>query len=121
MRDGEMTQMEMFDTQVTTTISEDGTAGIARLAVDMVAEADMSKACEEFVKADKQFCKINLSVHLHEHADTSKWWDALEARYQTEKRLWTLFTVGERCQNMGRLYLKFREALLHGRSLKADA
>ena len=82
---------------------------------------EFKEACDAFIAAEKRFNKINLTVRLHETADTSEWWDSLEGRYLCEKRVWELFTAGERSPHMGRMYLGFRDALLHGKSLRADA
>jgi hypothetical protein len=45
----------------------------------------------------------------------------LEERYQTEKRVWRLFTAGDRSLRSGMMYLQFREALISGKVLRADA
>jgi hypothetical protein len=42
------------------------------------------------------------------------WFDALEEQYQAEKRLWQLFTAGDRSPRTGRMYVQFTKALLAG-------
>ena len=45
----------------------------------------------------------------------------VEERYQTEKRVWRLFTAGDRSLRSGMMYLQFRAALISGKVLRADA
>jgi hypothetical protein len=86
-----------------------------------VAELDFNDACEAFVAAEKAFCKANATVRVDVSADVCRWWDLLEARYKTEKKVWQLFIGGDRSPRTGRMYLQFRETLLSGRSTRADA
>ena len=90
--------------------------------VNVRVPGEFQIACDAFYAAEKAFCKINLSVRLDVSADVCAWFDALEERYLTEKRVWQMFTAGDHLNpRTGRLYLQFREALLHGKSLRADA
>ena len=109
--------MDMFDEVVETSVTPDGKAEVKRHASD----EEFQEACDQFVIAEKRFCKINLHVRLHDSADTTEWWGAVERRYTCEKKVWELFTAGERSPRMGRLYLQFRDALLSAKSLPADA
>jgi hypothetical protein len=114
--------MEMLDTVVETRFTEDGKAQVRTLYDESDAAAlNFALACEEFIRAEKAFCKLNAVVRTDSAADVCEWFDLLEARYETEKRVWTLFVGGDRSRRTGRLYLQFREALLAGRSLRADA
>jgi hypothetical protein len=49
------------------------------------------------------------------------WFDALEARYQADKKLWLLFTAGDRSVRSNRMYLDFCRALLTEGRTRADA
>jgi hypothetical protein len=110
--------MEMFD-EITEVRMVNGKP---RIPFDQqVADIDFQQACEAFVAAEKAFCKANATVRVDVAADVCAWWDLLEARYETEKRVWQLFICGDRSPRTGRMYLQFREALLSGRSTRADA
>ena len=82
---------------------------------------EFSAACEELVKADRKFRKLDVMVKLNPWTDAGAWFDALEERYKAEKRVWEIFTAGDRSRQMGRLYLKFRKSLFTGLPLRADA
>jgi hypothetical protein len=113
--------VEMFD-EIETTIRRDGTAEVKHTpAEETIAELDFQTACDQFVKAEKNFHKLDLTVRLHASADACDWFDALEARYLAEKKVWEIFTGGHRSPRMGRLYLEFRDSLIRGESLKPNA
>jgi hypothetical protein len=82
---------------------------------------EFSEACDALVKAERKFNKLDATVRTDSSADVCKWFDALEERYLAEKRVWQLFTAGERSRRMGMLYLRFRESLFTGLPLRADA
>lgn len=82
---------------------------------------EFQRACDDFVKAEKRFCKLNLSVRVDRTADASEWFPALKQRYVTEERVWELFCSGFETVQMTRLYLSFRDHLLRGESLKPNA
>jgi len=87
-----------------------------------VAELDFAEACEDFIKAERKFNKIEATVRLNSSASVCEWWDSLEERYKCEKRVWELFTAGDRSPRSGRMYLQFRDSLLlDGKTLKANA
>jgi len=50
-----------------------------------------------------------------------EWWDSLELLYHTGKTVWRLFVGPQPDVRSNRLYARFRELLLKGSSLKADA
>jgi hypothetical protein len=110
--------MEMFD-EITTVQMVNGKPFVSD--EQQIAELDFKEACEAFVAAEKAFCKANATVRVDSSADVCRWWDLLEARYETEKRLWQLFIGGDRSLRSGRMYLQFRETLLAGKSSRADA
>ncbi len=82
---------------------------------------EFSEACDALVVAEKKFNKLDATVRTDSSADVCRWFDALEERYQTEKRVWEMFTAGERSRRMGMLYLRFRESLFAGLPLRTDA
>jgi hypothetical protein len=82
---------------------------------------EFSEACDTLVMAERKFNKLDAAVRTDSSADVCKWFDLLEERYQAEKRVWELFTAGERSRRMGMLYLRFRESLFTGHPLRADA
>ena len=82
---------------------------------------EFQQACDDFVKAEKRFCKLNLSVRLDTSANADGWFAALKQRYVTEERVWELFCSGFETVQMTRLYLSFRDHLLRGDSLKPNA
>lgn len=83
--------------------------------------SEFQRACCEFVVAHKKFSKIDLSVRTDMSADASKWFHWLEQKYVTEKKLWELFCAGFETDQMGRLYLEFRDCLFRGESPKPSA
>jgi hypothetical protein len=89
----------------------------------MLAEMEMQQASEALVKAERKFERIDRTAKAQRGVPDNlcEWFDALEERYQAEKRLWQLFTAGDRSPHTGRMYLQFRESLLAGKSLRADA
>jgi len=82
---------------------------------------EFSEACDALVVAEKKFNKLDAKVRTNSSADVCKWFDALEERYLAEKRVWEIFTAGDRSRQMGRLYLNFRKSLFTGLPLRADA
>lgn len=82
---------------------------------------EFSEACDALVMAGRKFDKLDAKVRTDSSADVCRWFDALEERYRAEKRMWELFTAGERSPRMGMLYLRFRESLFTGLPLRADA
>ena len=50
-----------------------------------------------------------------------EWWDSSELVYRPEKTVWRLFVGSQPDLRSNRLYAKFRELLLKGSSLKANA
>jgi hypothetical protein len=49
-----------------------------------------------------------------------EWFDALESRYLTDKRLWELFTGSDRSVCSNKMYNEFRLTLLRGESTRAN-
>ena len=115
--------MEMFDEVVETRIA-DGKAQVRTLFDEGdLAAMEFAEACEALVAAERSFEKIDRSAkaQLGIPDNLCAWFDSLEERYEAEKRLWNLFTAGDRSPRTGRMYLQFREALLAGGKLHADA
>ena len=82
---------------------------------------EFSEACDALIVAERKFDRLDGKVRTDSSADVCEWFDALEERYLAEKRVWQLFTAGERSRRMGMLYLRFRESLFTGLPLQADA
>jgi hypothetical protein len=82
---------------------------------------EFRRACDQFVRAQRRFNRIDLHVRTDNATDAGEWFGALKQKYVTEERLWELFCAGFETTQMSRLYLEFRDCLLSGRSLKADA
>jgi hypothetical protein len=108
----------MFDELISTIIKPDGTAEETRWA----HEEAMREACGMFLTAERKFRKIN------SHPDVvtdprlnGEWWDALDLVYRAEKTVWRLFVGPQPDLRSNMLYAKFRELLLRGSSLKANA
>ena len=82
----------------------------------------MEEACGMFLTAERRFQKLdaypdkvtNVAVNL-------AWWDALEDVYQKERTVWRLFVGAQPTIEDNKLYAKFRELLLKGSKLKANA
>ena len=83
-------------------------------------DQDFAQACEAFVAAEQAFNRI-AAQQGHVNFDVCLWWDCLEARYQCEKRVWTMFIQGDRSRRTGLMYLQFRETLFAGKKLRGDA
>ena len=113
----------MFD-QITETRIADGKAQVRTLFDEGdLAAMEFAEACEALVAAERKFERIDrrAKVQLGIPDNLCAWFDQLEERYEAEKRLWRLFTAGDRSPRTGRMYLQFREALLAGGKLRADA
>lgn len=83
---------------------------------------------EDSVAAEREFAewdaKPGKQRWAHPDADPAhlcQWFDALERRYQADKRLWELFTGGERSMRSNCLYNSFRRLLLRGDGTKLRA
>ena len=75
-----------------------------------------------FLTAERRFRKIN--SHPDVVADPRlnvEWWDALELVYRAEKTVWRMFVGSHPDMRSNMLYAKFRELLLKGSSLIANA
>jgi hypothetical protein len=82
----------------------------------------MEEACGMFLTAERKFQK--LSAHPDVVTDPRlnlAWWDALEDVYQKERTVWRLFVGPQPTMADNKLYAKFRELLLKGKSLNANA
>jgi hypothetical protein len=82
----------------------------------------MEEACGMFLTAGRKFQK--LSAHPDVVTDPRlnlAWWDALEDVYQKERTVWRLFVGPQPTMADNKLYAKFRELLLKGKSLNANA
>lgn len=89
----------------------------------MLAEMEMQEASEALVKAERKWEKIDrrAKAQVGVPDNLCEWFDALEARYQADKRLWLLFVGEDRSPKSNKMYCEYRRALLSGKSLRADA
>jgi len=115
--------MEMFDEGVSTLIKTDGTAEQKRwLLEDVLQSEPMQEACGRFLTAERDFQKLNrIPDCVTDPRLNLGWWDALELVYRAERTVWRLFVGPQPTMADNKLYAKFRELLLKGSSLKADA
>ena len=82
----------------------------------------MEEACGMFLTAERRFQK--LSDHPDKVTDPKvnlAWWESLELVYERERVVWRLFVGPQPTLEQNKLYARFRELLLKGRSLKANA
>lgn len=115
--------MEMFDEIVRTKV-EDGKVTVEereRFKDTLQAEA-MQEACGMFVTAERKFQKLNRNPDcVTDPRLNLEWWDALELVYRAERTVWRLFVGSQPTMADNKLYAKFRELLLKGSNLRANA
>jgi hypothetical protein len=114
--------MEMFDEIVSTKI-EDGKVSVEREPTEDALKAEaMQEACGMFLTAERKFRKLNANPDcVTDPRLNVEWWDALELVYRAEKTVWRLFVGPQPDLRSNMLYAKFRELLLRGSSLNANA
>jgi len=114
--------VEMFDEVVSTHISDDGTAQVRTMYEEGDQSEAMREACGMFLTAERKFRKLNANPDcVTDPRLNVEWWDALELVYRAEKTVWRLFVGPQPDLRSNMLYAKFRELLLRGSSLKANA
>lgn len=88
-----------------------------------IAEMEFAEACDQYIRAAKEFEKLDKIAKAQRGVPDNlcEWFDALESQYQSDKRLWLLFVGKHRSRQSNLLYCEFRNALLSGRKLCADA
>jgi acyl transferase domain-containing protein len=92
-----------------------------------IREMQFAEACEELVAAEREFAEWDAKATqkwAHPDADPAnlcQWFDALERRYRADKRLWELFTGGDRSVRSNCLYNSFRRLLLSNGKTRANA
>ena len=112
--------MEMFD-EISTTIYPDGRVEVKHMDDAFQAEA-MSEACGLFLTSERKFKKLNANQRCVTDPDLNvQWWDALDMVYRAERNVRRLFVGSHPNPRSNMLYAKFREMLLRGSKLKADA
>lgn len=82
----------------------------------------LEEACGMFLSAERRFQKLN--THPEKVTDPKvnlAWWEALESVYEREKVVQRLFVGSQPTLEQNKLYAKFREMLVQGSSLKANA
>jgi len=115
--------MQMFDEEIATLIKADGMVEQKRWVTEDTLQSEaMDDACRAFVAAERKFQKLNAnSGCVTDPRLNLEWWDSLELLYRTDKTVWRLFVGPQPDMRSNRLYARFRELLLKGSSLKADA
>ncbi len=122
--------MTEYDKQIETTFDEVEATTVKRVNgkpfvrdEQTMIEMDFAAACEAMVEAEKRFQRLNRHAHAQKGVpdETVEWFDALERRYLTDKKLWELFTAGDRSVRSNKLYNEFRMILLRDEKTKADA
>ncbi len=90
---------------------------------ETLREMDLSAACHAMVEAEKRFQRLDRHAHAQKGVpeDMVEWFDALENRYLTDKRLWQLFTAGDRSVRSNKMYNEYRLTLLRGETIKPNA
>jgi hypothetical protein len=84
--------MEMFDELISTTIKPDGTVEERRVTGDALKAEAMDDACRAFVAAETKWAKLDAGASArwaHPDADPydlCAYFDALEEKYQADKR-----------------------------------
>lgn len=115
--------MEMLDEIVSTKIEGGKVTVEERERIEDTQQAEaMREACGMFLTAQRKFSKIN--AHPDVVTDprlNMEWWDSLELVYRAEKTVWRLFVGPQPDMRSNMLYAMFRELLLKGKNLKADA
>lgn len=82
----------------------------------------LEEACGMFLSAERRFQKLN--THPEKVTDPKvnlAWWEALESVYEREKVVQRLFVGSQPTLEQNKFYAKFREMLVQGSSLKANA
>jgi hypothetical protein len=114
--------MEMFDELISTTIKPDGTVEERHVTEDALKAEAMQEACGMFLTAERKFRKLNANPDcVTDPRLNVEWWDALDLVYRAEKTVWGMFVGSQPDLRSNMLYAKFRELLLKGSSLKANA
>ena len=107
--------------EVSTTIYPDGRVEVQHMDNAVQAEA-MGEACGLFLTAERRFRKLNDNPRCVTDPDLNvRWWEALDLVYRAERNVWRLFVGAHANPRSNMLYGKFREMLLKGSKLKADA
>src|ERR1700739_2252090 len=82
----------------------------------------MEEACGMFLTAERRFQKLcNHPDKVTDPKVNLAWWEALESFYEREKIVWRLFVGNQPSPEQNKLYAKFREMLVQGSRLKANA
>ena len=79
-----------------------------------LAEWEMQEASAELVAAEAEFDRLSRAKHV-----TVEAWDALERRYECDKKLWLMFVGEDRSVRMNEMYNEYRRRLLSNRAPEA--
>lgn len=88
-----------------------------------IAEMEFQSACNAMVEAEKEFQRVAEKARKQKGVPDNmvEWFDALESRYLTDKRLWELFTGSDRSVRSNKMYNEYRLTLLTGKRTRAGA
>jgi hypothetical protein len=82
----------------------------------------MEEACGMFLTAERRFQKLSDNPNkVTDPKINLLWWQALDTVYECEKAVQRLFVGPQPTLEQNKLYAKFRELLLKGSKLKANA
>ena len=120
MTDAELASL-LEDVKVTTVKTVNGKPYVSD--EQTLVEMNFAAACEAMIEAEKRFQRLDRRAQAQKGVpeDMVEWFDALESRYLTDKKLWELFTAGDRSVRSNKMYNVFRLTLLRGETSKADA
>jgi hypothetical protein len=113
----------MFDEEIATLINADGTVEQKRWVIEDTLQSEaMDDTCRAFVAAERRFRRLEENpACVTDPRLNGEWWDLLELVYRSEKTVWRVFVGPQPDMRSNKLYARFRELLLKGTSLKADA
>lgn len=88
-----------------------------------IAEMEFQSACDAMVEAEKKFQRVAEQARKQKGVPNNmvEWFDALESRFLTDKRLWELFTGSDRSVRSNKMYNEFRLTLLTAERTRASA
>jgi len=113
--------MEMFD-EISTTIYPEGRVEVKRVTEDALQAEAMREACGMLLTAERRFQKLSRNPDcVTDQRRNAMWWDALEDVYEKERTVWRMFVGSQPDLASNKLYARFRELLLKGSRLKANA
>ena len=85
-------------------------------------EEKMNLAVREFLVAEQHFKRMDAHpLKVSKKEVNYNWWCALERMYEADKALWHLFCGPDKSLRSNMEYAKFRQRLITGVPVRADA